>query len=155
MRQGARELEYLQLVIITDTVRPSTISCSNPDIRFVQKKYQDHNYYLITNESQKPVTAIFSNLSERSLNMLFANTHLSVINGQLTLELEGRGVAVLSATTFEKASNIYKPKICVPCSQTLGRSPKLTSLKANWIWYPGESRVANSACHLRHFFRFN
>ena len=152
LRQVTLELEYLQPVICADTVRPSTISCSNPDIRFMQKKYQDRNYYLITNESPKPVTALFSGLTERSLNMLFANAPLSVINGQLTLELEGRGVAVLSAATFEKASKIYKPETYVPYSQMPGRSPKLTALKANWIWYPDESRVINSACHLRRSF---
>jgi len=155
LRQVTLELEYLQPVICADTVRPSTISCSNPDIRFMQKKYQDHNYYLITNESPKTVTALFSNLSERRLNMLFASTPLSVINGQLTLKLEGRGVAVLSAATFAKASKIYKPETYVPYSQMPGRSPKLTALKANWIWYPGESRVSNSACHVRRSFVLN
>jgi hypothetical protein len=117
LRKVTLELEYLSPVYTAPTVMEPAMKCSDKGIRFLTKNYQGKNYYLIINESAKPVNARFSSCPEKSLNTLFEDGKILPDNGRFNLEFAPYDVKVLSEASFESGKKIFKPETYVPYSK--------------------------------------
>ena len=153
LRQVTLELEYLSPVLTGDTVNPPTMRCDNPAVQFIQKKYNDTDYYIVINESPAPVTATFSVSDEKRLNILFEEAVMTD-NSRFTLNIPGRGVKIISSAAFEHRDKIFKPGTYRPYSMPPPQDKALELLKqANWIWYPGQYKTPRSISFFKRDFQ--
>ncbi|NMA42732.1 MAG: hypothetical protein GX946_05055 [Oligosphaeraceae bacterium] len=116
LRQVTLELQYMSPIFTSRTVYFPAMKCADRRIRFLTKRHEGRNYYLITNESPETVKAEFTSCPESHLNILLESDGIDVADGSFTMDIPAYGVKILADCKFPEAQVLFKPETYVPFS---------------------------------------
>jgi hypothetical protein len=150
------ELRDMSAVFVAPTVIPAVIKTTAPDLVFLHKECDGQGYLLAANDGKEVREVTFSVPFTQDLHVLFENRTVSVRNGAFTDRFAANAVH-LYATAGRPPPPLVPAPAPDPAPKGEGlREGILSQLtlapyggKANWIWYPGLSTVADSVCLLR------
>lgn len=153
------ELRDLSAVFVAPTVAPAVIKTAAADIVFLHKACAGQSYLLAANDGKEVREVTFSVPFTQDLQVLFEDRTVSVRDGAFTDTFGANAVHVYATT-----ARLPPPLVPAPTADPAPRGEGLRELiatelslspyggTASWIWYPGLSSVADSACFLRRSF---
>lgn len=132
-----RELGKMSPVFVAETVRPSALKASVPEINILHKRLDGADWFIAVNESAGDVTACFTGAGEKPLNVFFENRRTVPVSGSFEDTFKAYDVHIYSAA--EK----LPPELEKPQTRRIEPIPDIPPdyLNAYWIWYPGKNTV--------------
>ncbi len=132
-----RELRKMSPVLVAETIEPAGLKASVPEVRILHKKLNGADWYIAVNESRKDLSAAFSDAGEKMLNVFFENRKINPVSGHFRDSFNAYDVHIYS--TAEE----LPPELKIPATRRMTAALNLPDdyRNANWIWYPGKSKV--------------
>lgn len=110
LRNVLQELNYLQDVLVERAIVNPAMRCDAPQVRLMAKQCQEGNCYFIVNESDCEVQADFTGFPEKSLNTIFNDTPMTLVNGAFSLSMKPYEVRVMRERPFPESDEILHPE---------------------------------------------
>ena len=156
----AGELRDMSRVFVSPTAQPSSVRTDTAQIALLHKRCGSNHYLIAANEGETGREATFSlPFGVDKLYVLFEQRSVAVKAGSFSDRFAPKDVHVYSDSPHPPAPLVPPPSSAhTPDGETLQervrvfRDTESYEGKANWIWFPGKSRVANAACLLRRVF---
>jgi len=142
------EVTAISAYLVGDTVE-SSVECGDPAIRVMHKRTAQGDLWIVLNESKENKTVT---LRGEVPNAPVETSGLEMPrpqNGELVLTLPAYGVRVFRDGGKPALAPLHIPKERSPQKIYRGKNG---FKRASWVWYPGESRVANSRAYFEQEF---
>lgn len=110
LRNLLQEMEYLQDVLASRTVKDTAVKCDSKNVRIMVKNSKGANYYFIVNETDAVVNATFKNVPEARLHTILRGGETPVKDGAFSLELQPWDVRVMREEAFPDNDKILHPE---------------------------------------------
>lgn len=155
----ASELRDLSRVFVAPSVSPALVTCTAPGIAFLHKVCDGQGFLIVANEGKESRDVALAVPYTGAMTVLFENRAVAVRDGALSDRFGPNEVHVYATTAALPPPLVPVPQVDgTPVGEGLRelieaqRDLLPYAGKANWIWFPGKSTVADSACFLRRTF---
>ena len=139
------ELRKMSAVFVAETVQPAMLKASAPEVNILHKRLDGIDWYIAVNESKKNLMVDFSHAGEKPLNVFFENRKIVPASGHFQDSFKAYDVHIYSGA--EK----LPPELKIPTTRRMTAALNLPDdyRNANWIWYPGKSRVKDHRAYFK------
>lgn len=145
------ELRSMSPVFTGETVISDALETSNPEIRVLRKKADGKTWYIAVNESNRDTEAEFHNAGTEVLHVFFENRSVTPKEGRFQDTFKAYDVHIYSD------AEALPPPLEIPATHRMTPMENIPEdyRKANWIWYPGKSRVKDHRAYFKSEFILN
>lgn len=142
------EVTGVSACLVGDTVE-SAVECGDPAIRVMHKRSAAGGLWIVLNESREAKTVTLRGEFPKN-PVETSGLEMPRPNGkELVLTLPAYGVRVFRDGDKPAPEPLYVPKERRPQNVYRGKNG---FKRGSWVWYPGESLVANSRAYFEHEF---
>lgn len=132
------ELRKMTAVFVAETVKPSVLKSSVPEVNILHKKMDGVDWFIAVNESNKDLTVELSGAGSQPLNVFFENRKVVPVSGVFRDSFKAYDVHIYST------ANELPPPLKTP--ETHRIAPRIDLPEnyrdTNWIWYPGKNKIS-------------
>ncbi|MBE6372232.1 MAG: hypothetical protein E7055_09200 [Lentisphaerae bacterium] len=139
------ELRKMSAVFVAETVQPAMSKASAPEVNILHKRLDGIDWYIAVNESKKNLMVDFSHAGEKPLNVFFENRKIVPASGHFQDSFKAYDVHIYSS------AGKLPPELKIPTTRRMTAALNLPDdyRNANWIWYPGKSRVKDHRAYFK------